>query len=436
MPNPKWATIAILIMILLVACTARENWEQELGSWDQYLGDAANSGQKFVATPIPVAGQQAVLGLSSVTDVIRTTPTVAPDGQVIFSSYAYAASVPEGRTSRFYILYKGPQPAIRRARIFAGQMSTAAVDAGGNIYAVLDEPGDGNWQLVSWTSGGNERWRMPFRPNGWTLAPPKLVAHHAGGTLIFVAGGFGSLIVFNDKGVRLREEMACYIVEGGTKFPFEFKVQPLARQPLLENPAPAIILAPIANPDRFFIVAPFNRCGIAFIEMYLGRTSDHAPFLRTFRVVEADKQFSSPAISPNGIAVIGNSQKSVEGYDVRTGHWKWGVLTDKEGEISQPALLPLGLNFAYFAAGDKVRKIDISDGSVVGQLEISGAKSISASASRLHVTATGALHLLNFDLRLEDTVPLSLGGPAATFGIKGEVYVVEDPARLTIFPGQ
>lgn len=435
MPNPKRATIAILTMILLVACTARENWEEELGSWNQYLGDAANSGQKFVATSIPVAGQQAVLGLSSVTDVIRTTPIVAPDGQVIFSSYAYEASVPEGRTSRFYILYKGPQPAIRRAHIFAGQMSTAAVDRAGNIYAVLDEPGDGDWQLISWTSAGNERWRMPFRPNGWTLAPPKVVAHHAGGSLIFVAGGFGSLIVFNDKGARLKEVMACYIVEGGTRFPFEFNVRGLALRPLSENPAPAIIPAPIANPDRFFIVAPFDRCGIAFIQMYLGQTSDHAPYLRTFRVVEGDKRFSSPAISRNGIAVIGNSQKSVEGYDVRTGHRKWFVQTDRESEISQPAFLPLGLNFVYFAAGEKVHKVDISDGSVVGRLEISGAKNISASASRLHVAATGAVHLLNFDLKLEGKVPLSVGGQAPTFGINGEVYVVEDAAKLVIFPG-
>ncbi|GAA4715756.1 hypothetical protein H9L13_05700 [Sphingomonas lutea] len=376
--------LLMLSLLQLLGCTGYGGPSR----WNQFHGDIGNSGQKFVATIPPATTRNFQLALSG--REIVSSSVVAPSGDVVISTFEPPMQ-PGGRRSALHILTPGNTPSVKLSYQGDGQFSTAAIDDAGNIYVVLDPPGEGDWVLLSLNPAGQLQWQRNFRSNGRAFGPPKLLPY-PGGSILVVPSAGNKISIFNDRGDLLRSDFVCVVVEGGLRNPFEFKVRPLEfPPPYFEGPVPGLAVFEDSGPRNVYMAIPINRCGIAFYQLQLGATVKDMP-----RLIPAPNQhiedvyYRSAAISADGVAIVSASDGEVTGFNIRTGKQIFNRALIRPEYGAEIAFLPLAINFAYLLTDEKLHKVDITTGiDVIPAIPVLHGYGLVSSASYLHVVSEG-----------------------------------------------
>jgi outer membrane protein assembly factor BamB len=402
--------------------------------WNQFHGDVANSGQVLTGTKPAkelgvVSGQVGRMEFSS--------PVLAPDGSVWIGTFGSGGGADASALVRLSV---GSGVTVVDRKPLGGQLSTPAVDAAGNVYVAQFLPQQPGSHLLSFGPGGEARWDIPL-VNGRALAPPKVLAV-PGGSLIFLpyTGGRtagGHVLVVNDQGTILRDQLACNVIVGGYGLP-GFRVDGIdLGPPYPEDPAVAIRLLQSERGAQHYLVVATNRCSLTFFRLDLGATAADKPTLTSFNYHETDADaYSAPAIGADGTVVIADSDRRVTAYDLATGERKWDYQTDAFVSTT-PTLLPLAINFVYVASYNLLAKLDLATGQVVGQIGVIGPVDASPAAGgeNILISTTSGVFTYDLDLHLKAFTPLAGGRSSPAIDATGRVYVASTDGMFSVFPG-
>ena len=425
---------ALLAALLLAGCVPGRVLTQ---SWDQFHGDAANSGQILIGTK--PAKETAVTSVQ-VGPVAYSSPAFSPDGSVYVATFDKNGAPADNALVR---VAGGTSPVVVHREPLGGQLSSPAVDAKGNVYVAQNTSYHDASHLFGFDSRDARIFDVELGREGSALAPPK-VLNVGGGAVIFQPYRGGSpvgnhVIVVNEHGTRLADVVACQIVVGGSLIgPPSFTVPGLDLGPPYPPEAPVGIRAmqEDGRPQHYMVVAT-NSCGIQFYKFTLGATSSIAPVFTSIAFHDTDASLiSAPAISADGQVVISDSKKRTTAYDLASGNEKWHY--DTSAFVSTvPTLLPFAINFVYVASYDKLTKLDLGTGAVVGEVGAIGPidASPAAAGENIFVSTQSGIFTYGLNLNLIAFTPLAGGSSSPAIGAAGEVVVATTDGQLFRFPG-
>jgi outer membrane protein assembly factor BamB len=436
----------VYLRCVLLACavflTAACPPDQHFPPWNQFHGDAANSGQTLMAT---VPAQYNTFYSADIGHNLEfTSPVFAPDGTVFFSVSGKGGGSNDGV---FKMNTSGGAIVVgRNAADDSEQLSTPAVDATGWIYAALLIEKHKSSELLMIPPGIDGGFILHI--NGTALAPPKIMQVN-GGRLIFVSYYttgqhlqiWNNLNPADSENIQpklLVDREACERIEGGGGGGIGFHIPGIELPaPFPEDPAPAIAAVGNERGDQLYVVVPSSRCGITFFRMDLAATQTDAPALTTIKVVDTDAFLNTPVISPDGTVVISDSDKRTTAYDVTTGNEKWHFDSDTF-VASTPTLPPLGITSVYVTSYSQITKLDLATGQVQAQAPVSGLTDASPAigGQYIFVSTVAGLSTYDLDLKLLAFAPLAGGRSSPIINTDtGQVNVAATDGKFYVFNG-
>jgi outer membrane protein assembly factor BamB len=187
----------------------------------------------------------------------------------------------------------------------------------------------------------------------------------------------------------------------------------------------------------FYLVAAGDGCGVTFYKI--------DPTLANPKVLtyidhhgSSAALLTSPAISADGIAVIGDSDRHITAYDVTTGNQKWQTSTT--GFIAAAATMPPGaLTVVYVATYTEILKLDLASGTVLKSNPLTGTftdASASAAGNFIFVsTSNGLLTFNQSDLVQAASATFAGGESSPAIGPNGYVLITSTDGKIFRFPG-
>jgi len=404
--------------------------------WSQSQADPANSGQVLI--PTKPAQDSGVRSTQIFDRIEQSSAVLAPDGSIYVASFS---TTPNPFPSS--LLQFAPDEPLRlyRRTTLAGQLTTPAVDAAGNVYVTEHLGYHEGSHLLSFDPQSQSRWDRLIVQEGVALAPPKIL-DVAGGSLIFqpYSGGASSgwhLMVTNDQNAWRLDVDTCNRVEGGFGAP-GFQVPGIdLGPPYPEDPAVAVRAVDTEQGRQLFLVVAANRCSVAFFRLDVGRGAGVQPTITRIASRDTDAaRLWSPVISLDGLALIADSDKRVTAYDVTTADERWHF-DDTSFVSTPPTLMPPGNLFAYVASYEHLTKLDLATGHVEARIGLIGPvdNGVAAGATLLFASTASGLFTYDLDLALLAFSPFPGGRSAPAIGPAGQVYVASTDGWFREYPG-
>jgi outer membrane protein assembly factor BamB len=329
-----------------------------------------------------------------------------------------------------------------------GQLSTAAVDEAGNVYAaqyLTFGQAVPQSALLKWdTALGNMK---SVRINGIALSAPKVLDGTGQSPLIVqtystITNAQSSnysvskhVLILNNQLTPLADWETCAYQPSA---PGGFHV------PGTELPAPYPESASVGirsiDSDRgktYYLVAPGDGCGVTFYT--IDPTLTNPKVLTYIEHRGSNSMFlTSPAISADGIAVIADGDHHITAYDITTGDQKWQVTTT--GFIAAtPVMAPGALGYVYAATYSEILKLDLATGNAFPTQGLTGMSTDATPAAGGNllfvVTDAGLFTFQLSDLQLIAAAPFPGGKPSPAIGPDGYVIVPTTDFRMLRFPG-
>jgi outer membrane protein assembly factor BamB len=412
--------------------------------WRQAHRDAANTGTLVVGTQ-PAAMGTALTGV--LPPIGDASPVIAPDGSVYIASWerGTGGAGDLGHGAVWRIAGKGTPSITGNSGVLPGQLSTAAVDAAGNIYVA---------QYLTFNHGAPQsallRWDSTFanmksvRINGVALSAPKVLDGTGQSPLIVQTYtteiGAHHVLILNDQLTPLADWETCVPDQPSIwdNFRIGFHIRGIdLGPPYFESASVGIRSIDSARGNTFYLVAAGDGCGVTFYTIdptlanpkvltYIAHHGPNAALL------------TSPAISADGIAVIADADHHITAYDITTGDQKWQSTTT--GFISAtPVMAPGALNVVYAATYSEVLKLELATGMVLNATSVTGTSTDAtpaAGGNLLFVATSAGL----FTFRLSDlgflaAAPFPGGASSPAIGRDGYVIVPTTDGRMLRFPG-
>jgi hypothetical protein len=427
---------AVLLCVSLAGCAP--------ALWRQSHGDMSNTGTLVVGT------QPAGMGtaMTAAFPIIgHASPVIAPDRSVYVASWEKGTGgVGDlGHGALWRLAGTGAPLIMGNSGDLPGQLSTAAVDEAGNIYAA---------QYLTFGHGSPQsallKWDPTFanmkaaRINGVALSAPKVLDGTGSPPLIVQTYttdiGAHHVLIFNDQLTPLADWETCVPDQPSIwdNFKMGFHVRGIdLGPPYFESASVGIRFVDGARGRTWYLVAPSDGCGVTFY------TID--PTLANPKVLTYidhrgpnSAMMTSPAISADGIAVIADADRHITAFDITTGAQKWQA--DTSGFISAaPVMAPGALNVVYAAPYGQVLKLDLASGTVLNATSVTGmstdATPAAAGNNLFVVTDAGLFTFRLSDLGFLAAAPFAGGSSSPVIGPDGYVLVPATDGKVLRFPG-
>jgi outer membrane protein assembly factor BamB len=329
-----------------------------------------------------------------------------------------------------------------------GQLSTAAVDEDGNVYAaqyLTFGQAAPQSAVLKWDSMLGNMKSVPI--NGIALSAPKVLDGTGQSPLIVqtystITNAQSSdysvsehVLILNNQLTPLADWETCAYrpsASGG------FHVAGIELEaPYQESASVGIRSIDSDRGKTFYLVAPGDGCGVTFYT--IDPTLTNPKVLTYIEHRGSNSLFlTSPAISADGIAVIADADHHVTAYDITTGDQKWQATTT--GFISAtPVMAPGALDYVYVATYSEVLKLNLATGDafpIQGLTGMSTDATPAAGGNLLFVVTDAGIFTFNLsDLTLVAAAAFPGGKPSPAIGPNGYVIVPTMDFRMLRFPG-
>ena len=301
MTRARSVATAALCCVVLAGCAS---------TWRQVHGDASNTGTLIVGTKPAAMGtaQAAAFPL-----VGHASPVISPQGFVYLASWerGTGGAGDLGHGAMWRLAGSGAPLIMGNSGDLPGQLSTAAVDADGNVYAaqyLTFGHGVPQSALLKWDPALATR--KTARINGVALSAPKILDGTGQPPLVVQTYttdiGAHHVLILNDQLTPLADWETCVPDQPSLwdNFKLGFHVQGIDLGPPYFESASVGIRGIDGNRGKtYYLVAASDGCGVTF---YTIDPTLANPKVMTF-IAHAgpnSAMMTSPAISADGIAVI------------------------------------------------------------------------------------------------------------------------------------
>ena len=413
-------------------------------SWRQIHGDASNTGTLIVGTQ-PAGMGGALTGI--LPPVGHASPVIGPNGNVYIASWeAGTDRVSEfGHGAIWRYDVSGTPKILDNSGYLSGQVSTAAVDDAGNLYAaqyLTFGHGVPQSALLKWDAGfGNPK---STSIDGVALSAPKVLDRAGQPPLIVQA----YITEINAHHVLILDDQLTPLADWETCVPDQPSIWDNFRQgfhvggfdlgpPYVEAASVGIRAIDSDRGKTYYLVAAGDGCGVTFYRI--------DPTLANPQVLtyidhhgSGSAMVTSPAISADGIAVIADADHHVTAYDITTGDQKWQITTT--GFVAAtPVMAPGALNVVYVATYSEVLMVELATGSILNSTSVTGMSTDgtpAAAGNLLFVLTDAGLFTFKLaDLTFVAAAPFPGGASSPAVGAHGDVIVPTTDGRMLRFPG-
>lgn len=436
MKRARSVVTAVLCCVALAGCAP--------AAWRQGHGDVSNTGTLIVGTKPAAMGTALTAPFPLVGSA---SPVVSPLGPVFLASWERGSGgVGDlGHGALWKLAGSGAPLIMTNSGDLPGQLSTAAVDAAGNVYVA---------QYLTFNHGAPQsallKWdpmlasRKTARINGVALSAPKILDGTGQSPLVVQAYttdiGAHHVLILNDQLTPLADWETCVPDQPSIwdNFKMGFHVQGIdLGPPYFESASVGIRAIDGIRGKTFYLVAASDGCGVTF---YTIDPTLANPKVMTFIAHRGPNaaMMTSPAISADGIAVIADADHHVTAYDVTTGDQKWQVTTT--GFVAAtPVLAPGALNVVYVATYGEVLKLDLATGGLIKSTSVTGMSTDATPAAAGNllfvVTDAGLFTFALSDLGFASAAPFAGGASSPAIGPDGYVLVPTTDGKVLRFPG-